>query len=96
MFVPILIANSETQVLFDESIKNNYTITYNSWYTERKLSADGNELQVGIDSAQHVNGPKYLITNSQTADRTAAANKNNNIAHFDKVNVRKFFCGIDG
>ena len=33
LFVPILIPNTETQVMFIESIKNNYTITYDSWYT---------------------------------------------------------------
>ena len=44
--------------MFNESIKNNYTTTYESWYTERKLSTDGNELQVDIGSAQHVNSPK--------------------------------------
>ena len=31
LFVPILTPNSETQVLFNESIKNNYTLTFDSW-----------------------------------------------------------------
>ena len=82
--------------MFNESIKNNYTITYDSWYAERKLSTDGNELQVHIGSTQHVNSPKYLIAAFQTADRIAAPNKDNNIAIFDKVNVRKYFCEING
>ena len=30
LFVPILTPNSETQVLFNESIKNNYTLTFDS------------------------------------------------------------------
>ena len=58
LFVPVLIPYTETQVMFNESIKNIYTITYDSWSTERKLSTDGNELQVDIGSAQHVNSPK--------------------------------------
>ena len=58
MFVPILIPNTETQVMFNESIKNIYTITYDSWYTERKISTDGNELHADIGSAQHMKIPK--------------------------------------
>ena len=96
LFVPILMPNTETQVMFNESIRNNYTITYDSWYTEPKLSTDGNELQVDIRSAQHVNSPKYLTASFQTADRIAAPNNKNNTAHFDNVNVRKYFCEIDG
>ena len=58
LFVPVLIPNTDTQVIFNESIKNNCTITYDSWYTERKLSTNGNELQADIGSAQHFNSPK--------------------------------------
>ena len=96
LFVPILIPNTRTQVLFNESIKNNYTITYDSWYTERNLSTDGNELQVDIGSAQHVNSPKYLIGAFPTEARIGTPNKNNILAIFDNVNVRKYFCEIDG
>ena len=38
LYVPVLIPNTEAQVMFNESIKNYYTITYDSWYTKRKLS----------------------------------------------------------
>ena len=96
LFVPLLIPNTETQVMFNESFKNNCTITYDSWYTERKLSTDINELHFDIGSAQHVKSSKYLIASFQTADRIASPNKNNNIAIFDNVNVKKFFCEIDG
>ena len=41
LFVPILIPNTQTQVMFNEVIMNNYTITFGSWYTERKISNDG-------------------------------------------------------
>ena len=81
--------------MFNESIKNNHTITYDSWYTERKLSTDGNELQVDIGSAQHVNSPNYLIGAFQTEARLGTPNKANNIAIFDNVIVRKYFCEID-
>ena len=96
LFVSGLIPHTDTQVMFNESFKNNYTITYDSWFTERKLSTNGNELQVDIDSGQPVNSPKNLIGSFQTADRKAPPNKINNIASFDNVNVRKCFCEIDG
>ena len=93
---PYFIPNTQTQVLFNESIENIYTITYDLWYTERKLSTAGNELQVDIGSSQHVISAKYLIAAFQTHNRIGAPNKLNKIAIFDKVNVEKFFCKIDG
>ena len=95
LFVPKLIPSTSTQVMFKEAIMNNYTITFDSWYTERKISNDGRELQVDIGSAQHINSPKYLISAFQTADRTTA-NKNSNPAIFDNNNVTKYFVEIDG
>ena len=98
LYVPILIPSTITRVMFNESFMNNYTITYDSWYRERKLSSDGNELQVVIGSAQHINSPKYLIgliEAFQTEARIGTPIKKNNIAIFDKVNVRKYFCEID-
>ena len=41
LYVPILITKIQTQVMFNESIMNNYTITFDSWYSERKISNDG-------------------------------------------------------
>ena len=95
LIVPILIPNSQTQVMFNESIMNNYTITFDSWYTERKISNDGREFQVDIGSAQKINSPKYLISAFQTNDRTTA-NKGVNPAIFDENHVTKFFVEIDG
>ena len=95
LYVPILLPNSQTQVLFNEAIMNNYTITFDSWYTERKISNDGRELQVDIASAQHINGPKYLISAFQTNDRTAP-NKTRNPSIFDTNHVTKFFVEKDG
>ena len=95
LYVPILILNSDTHVMFIGSIKNNYTITFDSWYTERKYSTDKNELQVDIGRAQHINSPDYLFVAFQTANRTGVPNKANNVAFFDNVNVRKYFCEID-
>ena len=95
LFVPILIPNSQTQVMFNETFMNNYTITFDSWYTERKISNDGRELQVDIGSAQKINSPKYLISAFQTNARTTA-NKGVNPAIFDSNHVTKYFVEIDG
>ena len=95
LYVPQLIHNTQTQLMFNESIMNNYTITFDSWYTERKISNDGRELQVDIGSAQNINSPKYLISAFQTNARTTP-NKNSNPAIFDNNNVTKYFVEIDG
>ena len=91
LFVPLIIPNSDTQVMFIEFIRNNFTITFDSWYTECKLSTNGNEVQVDIGRAQHVFTPKFLFRSFQASDRTAALNKNNNIAIFDNAIVKSFF-----
>ena len=87
--VPILIPNTQTQVMFNESIMNNYTITFDSWYTERKISNDGRELQLDIGSAQHINSLKYLIGVFQTQNRIGVPNKANIIAIFDTSHATK-------
>ena len=95
LYVPILIPNSQTQLMFNEAIMNNYTITIDSWYTERKISNACRELQVDIGSAQQINSPKYLISAFQTNARTTP-NKAANPAIFDDNDVTKYFVEIDG
>ena len=95
LYVPNIVPSSETQLLFNESITNNYTITFDSWYTERKISNAGSELQVDIASAQHINIPKYLISAFQTNVRTTP-NKAGNPSIFDDNHVTKHFVEIDG
>ena len=74
---------------------NNYTITFDSWYTERKNSNDGREFQVDIASAQNINSPKFLIAAHQARARTTP-NKASNPAIFDNNHVTKYFVEIDG
>ena len=95
LYIPQLVPDSQTQLMFNEAILNNYTITFDSWYTERKISNEGRELQVDIDSAQNINSPKYLITAFQTSARTTP-NKASNPALFDDNHVTKYFVEIDG
>ena len=94
MFVPALIPNTETQYMFNESIKSNYRIFFDDWFTERRVVSD-TITQIDIGSAQSVNCRKYLITSRQTAARLNAPDKGLNISRFDNLNVRKYFVEID-
>ena len=94
LYVPTLIPNTETQLMFNESIQNNYRIFFDDWYTERRV-VSGTITQIDIGSAQFVNLPKYLITAHQTAARLNAPDKGLNVSRFDNINVRKYFVEID-
>ena len=93
LYFPTSIRNTQTQVMFNESIMNNYTITFDSWYTERKNSNDGRELQVDIGNAQKKGFPNILTGVFQTNARTTP-NKANNPAAFDTNHVTKYFVQI--
>ena len=94
LFVPTLIPNTETQVIFNESLQNNYRIVFDDWYTERRVVSD-TITQIDIGSAQQVNSPKYLICAHQTAVRLNVPDKEQNLSIFDNINVRKYFVEID-
>ena len=95
LYVPNLIPSVETQVMFNESIQNNYKIFYDEWFTERRIISD-TITQLDIGSSQNVQSPKYLIGAHQTRARADTINKNNNIAIFDHINLRKYYVEIDG
>ena len=95
LYVPILIPNTETQLMFIESIQNNYRIFFDDWFTERRVVSDM-ITQIDKGSAQSVNSPKYLITAHQTAARLNAPDKGINVSRFDNLNVRKYVVEIDG
>ena len=88
LYVPNLIPNVETQVTFNESTQNNYKIYYDEYFTERRVISD-QITQLDIGSSQNVQSPKYLIRAHQTRARADTANKNNNIAIFDHLNLKK-------
>ena len=53
--------------MFNEATQNNYKISYEEWYTERRVIKDMID-QHELGSAQKVNSPKYLIRAHQTKD----------------------------
>ena len=77
LYLSIIFPNSQTQVLFNELIIKYYRFTFDSWYTERKISNDGREHQVDIGSAQHLISPKYFIAAFQTNKRIGTPYKAN-------------------
>ena len=95
LYIPNLIPSVETQLRFNEATQNNYTKSYDEWYTERRVIKDMID-QHDINSAQKVNSPKFLIRAHQTKDRNETPNKNNNIAKFDNLDLQKYFVETDG
>ena len=103
LFIPQIIPSLETQVYFNEAISKTFTISFESWTTDRKPVDPANEFQVDISSASNINSPLYLIAAHQKTQRPDPAdatsnlidNRNNN-AIFDDVKVRKYYSEIDG
>ena len=52
--------------------------------------------QIDLGTSQVVNSYKCLIAAHQSCTRADTANKNNNIAKFDKINLQKYYVEIDG
>ena len=93
LFVPSLIPGVETQLMFNEATQNNYKISFDEWYTERRVLSDM-IVQHDIGSAQQANSPKYNCAH-QTKNRTNAPNKNVIIAIFDNLDFQKYHVEID-
>ena len=81
--------------MFNEATESNYKISYDEYFSERRVIS-GLLVQHDIGSAQQANSPKYLISAHQTEDRILTPNKNNNIAIFDNLDLRKYYVEIDG
>ena len=95
LYIPNPIPSVETQLMINEATQNIYKLSYDDWYTERR-TIKHLLVQHDIGSAQQVNSPKYLICAHQTKDRIDTPNKNNNIAKFDDLDLRKYYVEIDG
>ena len=95
LYIPNLIPSVETQLMFNEATQNNYKISFDEWYTERRILSDL-LTQHDIGSAQNIIQPKYLICSHQTKLRTATPDKKINIAIFDNMDIRKYYVEIDG
>ena len=90
----IYLPNVETLLMFNKATQNNYKISFDEWYTERRVISD-TITQLDIGTSQHVNDPKFLTGAHQTCPRADTAYKNNNIAIFDNLNLQKYYVEID-
>ena len=95
LYVPNLIPSVETQVMFNAATQNNYKISYDEWFTERRIISD-TITQLDIGSSQNVQSPKYLIGAHQTRDRIDAPISTKNVSIFDNLDLRKYYIEIDG
>ena len=103
VFIPQIIPSPETQVYFNEAISKTFTLSYESWTTDRKPINTAREFQLDIPSASNINSPLYLIAAHQKTQRPDPANPANNLpnkrfnnAIFDEVEVKKYYSEIDG
>ena len=95
LYIPNLIPSVKTQFIFNEATQNNYKISFDEWYTERRIITDL-LVQHDIGSAQNVNSPKYMICAHQTNLRTTIPDEKFNKAIFDNLDLRKYFFETDG
>ena len=95
LYVPNLIPSVEFQLMFNEATQNNYKISYDEWFTERRIISD-TITQLDIGSSQNIQSPKYLIGAHQTKDRIDGAISTKNVAIFDNLDLRKYYIEIDG
>ena len=95
LYVPNLTPSVETQVMFNEATQNNYKISCDEWFTERRIISD-TITQPDIGNSQNVQNPKYLIAAHQTKDRLDGAISNKNVAIFDNLDLRIYYFEIDG
>ena len=95
LHIPNLNPSVETQLMFNEATQNNHKISFDEWYTERRLISDL-LVQHDIGSAQQINSPKCLISAHQTSLRRTTPDKKINKAIFDNLDLRKHYAEIDG
>ena len=72
--VPRFVQSAETQVMFDNSMKNCFAFSFHSWFTDRKVADTGLELQFDKTSGQNVNNPKYFKVAHESAARFGVPN----------------------
>ena len=103
LFIPQMIPSPEIQVYFNEAISKTFSLSFESWTTDRKPVDTARDFQIDISSASNINSPLYLIAAHQKTQRPDPANLVNNLpnnrfnkAIFDQTDVRKYYSEKDG
>ena len=94
LYISNLIPSVETQIVFNEATQYIYKISYDEFYTERRVISDM-IVQHDIGSAQQVNSPNFLICTHQTKDRTSAPDKKNKHCYIWQSQSSKYHVEID-
>ena len=69
LYIPSLVPSAEQQQMFNEAIRENFTLSFDAWVTDRKPVNTGNEYQLDIGSASNMNISFYLIVAHQKTQR---------------------------
>ena len=98
LYIPSLVPSAEQQQVFNEAFRENFTLSFDAWVTDRNPVNTGNEYQLEIGSASSINIPLYLIVAHQKTQHDNPARPPNqlNNAVFDHVGVKRSFVEIDG
>ena len=75
----------ETRSSSNNSIKNSFTLSFDTWKTDRTVNDTQFQYQLNIGSAHKTRSPKYLAAAHQTSGRSAASKK----ATSDNPDVQK-------
>ena len=101
LYIPSLVPSAEQQQMFNEAIRENFTLSFDAWVTDRKPVNTGNEYQLDIRSASNIDliyTSLYLIVAHQQTQRDSPARPPNqfNNAISDHVRVKRYFVEING
>ena len=82
--------------MFNESIENSFTLTLDSWTTERRTVNTGLEYQIDLRSSSDNKSPNLSTAVDQTEAQAGVPNERVDGAVFDHLVVRKFCEEING
>ena len=91
LYIPSLVLSVEQQQIFNEAIRENFTLSFDAWVTDRKPVNTGNGYQLDIGSASNIDIPLYILIAHQKTQRDNPARPPNqfNNAIFDHVDVKR-------
>ena len=98
LYIPSRVPSAEQQQLFNKSIGQSFTLSFDAWMIVRKPVKTGTEYQLDKGSASNINNPLYLIVAHQKTQRENPARPRNqfNNSIFVHVDVKRYFVEIDG
>ena len=91
LFVWTYLSDSGTKLIFNDPIKNSFTLSFDSWTTDSNVVDNGVEFQIDIGSAHKTVGPKNLTAANLSIDRIGVGSKPEKMAFFDIIGLRKGF-----